>query len=100
MKSRKESQPREASAGCIFKNPEGDHAGRLIDVCGLKGHSRGGAMVSTIHANFIVNTGAATAADVLGLINEVRASVKAETGVLLEPEAVLLGNEWKEVLAG
>jgi UDP-N-acetylmuramate dehydrogenase len=80
----------EASAGCIFKNPLGGSAARLIDELGLKGLRRGGAEVSTIHANFIVNAdGRATAGDVLGLIEDVRARVAEARGVLLETEIVL-----------
>lgn len=97
--SRKESQPREPSAGCIFKNPEGDHAGRLIDVSGLKGRKRGGAMVSDVHANFIVNTGGAAAEDIIGLVREVRQEIRELHGVELEPEVLLLGKKWGQVLA-
>lgn len=96
--TRKASQPREPSAGCIFKNPEGDAAGRLIDAAGAKGLRVGDAEVSTIHANFIVNRGAATADDVLRLIREVRVRVAGSSGVLLEPEVLLVGAEWDDVL--
>lgn len=95
---RKSSQPREPSAGCIFKNPDGNHAGKLIDQLGLKGKTVGGAMVSPVHGNFIVNTGAATATDVLTLVREVRAAVLEKTGIALEPEALLLGKKWEEML--
>lgn len=95
---RKEGQPREPSAGCTFRNPAGDHAGRLIDSLGLKGLGVGGAEVSRLHANFIVNRDNARAADVIELIRRVRGVVKAESGVELEPEIVLLGRTWKEVL--
>lgn len=95
---RKESQPRHPSAGCTFKNPPGDHAGRLVDALGLKGLRVGGAEVSEVHANFIVNRGGATAAEVIELVRRVRGVVKAESGVELEPEIVLLGRDWKEVL--
>lgn len=98
-RKRKASQPREPSAGCIFKNPPGDHAGRLIDELGLKGHRQGGAEVSPVHGNFIVNRGGATCADVLALIRDIRTKVKAERGIELEPEALLVGREWKEVLS-
>ncbi|KXU35476.1 hypothetical protein AXK11_06225 [Cephaloticoccus primus] len=97
-KKRVESQPREPSAGCIFKNPEGDSAGRLIDAAGLKGLRVGGAEVSTVHANFIVNKAHATAAEVLELVRQVRARVQAVHGVLLEPEARLFGKDWAAVL--
>jgi UDP-N-acetylmuramate dehydrogenase len=78
------------SAGCMFKNPDGPtgtrSAGRLIDEAGLKGHTVGGAQVSTVHANFLLNTGTATAADVLGLVEVVREVVRARHGVTLEME--------------
>ena len=99
MQKRKKSQPREASAGCIFKNPDGDRAGRLIDSCGLKGYRIGDAQVSETHANFIVNLGAASSEDVLNLVSHVRERVREETGILLEPEAILVGETWEEVLA-
>jgi UDP-N-acetylmuramate dehydrogenase len=76
----------ERSSGCMFKNPPGDYAGRLIDRAGLKGLRVGGACVSDLHANFMLNDGTATTADVLGLMSEVRARVLAQTGVALETE--------------
>ncbi len=97
-RKRHESQPREPSAGCIFKNPPGNSAGRLIDESGLKRARIGGAEVSPVHANFIVNVGDATAADVVALVRLVRARVKAATGVDLEPEVLLYGKNWKDVL--
>lgn len=75
-----------ASAGCVFKNPPDVSAGKLIDECGLKGEQVGGAQVSTQHANFIINTGNATAKDVLNLIDKVRSIVKKRTGISLELE--------------
>lgn len=96
---RKASQPRDPSAGCIFKNPPGDHAGRLIDSLGLKGTAVGDAVVSPIHANFIVNQGDASCADIIELVRHIRAEVRLRTGHILEPEALLLGLSWKEVLA-
>jgi UDP-N-acetylenolpyruvoylglucosamine reductase len=95
---RRESQPREPSAGCMFKNPEGDSAGRLIDTAGLKGLRVGDAEVSSVHANFIVNRGKATASDVIRLVREVRERVRARHGVELEPEVILFGADWREVL--
>jgi UDP-N-acetylmuramate dehydrogenase len=75
------------SAGCMFKNPaDGPAAGKLVDELGLKGHSRGGAMVSTRHGNFIVNAGDARAVDVLDLVDEIRTTVERETGLVLELE--------------
>ncbi len=97
-KKRHESQPREPSAGCIFKNPAGTSAGRLIDECGLKGWRVGDAEVSPVHANFIVNRGAATAGDVIELVRRIRAAVGERRGVELEPEAILYGSQWKDVL--
>jgi UDP-N-acetylmuramate dehydrogenase len=79
-----------ASAGSFFKNPPGDSAGRLIEDAGLKGLCRGNAMVSTKHANFIVNTGQATADDIVELMREVQEKVYIHSGVLLEPEVQLL----------
>jgi UDP-N-acetylmuramate dehydrogenase len=81
------------NAGSVFRNPQGDHAARLIEACGLKGYARGGARVSEKHANFIVNPdGAATAADIEALIGHVRATVLAQTGVDLEPEVRFVGD--------
>jgi UDP-N-acetylenolpyruvoylglucosamine reductase len=97
---RHRSQPREPSAGCIFKNPPGDSAGRLIDQAGLKGTRVGDAEVSPTHANFIVNVGRATSADVVALIRRVRARVAETSGVVLEPEVQLFGGSWGEVLGG
>ncbi|HKK18748.1 MAG TPA: UDP-N-acetylmuramate dehydrogenase [Opitutales bacterium] len=96
--TRKESQPRGPSAGCIFKNPEGGYAGKLIDEHGLKGMRVGAAEVSAVHGNFIVNRGGATASDVLELIRRIRAKVKAESGFELEPEVLLVGRDWSDVL--
>lgn len=97
-RKRHESQPREPSAGCIFKNPPGDSAGRLIDQSGLKGERVGDAEVSPVHANFIVNRGEATAGDVLELVRRVRLRVRQATGVDLQPEVLLYGKKWEEVL--
>ena len=95
---RKESQPREPSAGCIFKNPEGDSAGRLIEDLGLKGTVIGGAEISRIHGNFIINRGGATSNDVIELIKLVRREAKDKRSVELEPEALLYGNSWGRFL--
>lgn len=97
-RKRQETQPREPSAGCVFKNPTGNSAGRLIDESGLKGERVGDAEVSPVHANFIINRGHATGADVLELVRRVRARVRAVKGVELEPEVLLYGREWKDVL--
>jgi UDP-N-acetylmuramate dehydrogenase len=81
------------NAGSVFRNPGGDHAARLIESCGLKGHRIGGARVSEKHANFIVNAeGAASAADVEALIVHVRAVVRRQTGIDLEPEVRIIGE--------
>jgi UDP-N-acetylmuramate dehydrogenase len=91
---RKKNQPLGfANAGSIFKNPPGTFAGKLLEEAGVKGLARGGAQVSELHANFIVNRGAATAADVRWLMEEMRARVEARAGVRLEPEVKLVG-EW------
>lgn len=80
------------SAGCVFRNPPGDSAGRLIEASGLKGRRVGGASVSPIHANFIINDGGAMAADVLALIEIVQETVAREHGVRLEPELIVIGG--------
>ena len=81
------------NAGSVFRNPPHDHAARLIESCGLKGHAQGGARVSEKHANFIVNPGGgASAADIERLIAHVREVVAARTGVLLEPEVRIVGD--------
>ena len=87
IRRRKEKQPLEyPSAGSTFKRPEGHFAGALIEQCGLKGVSVGGAQVSEKHAGFVINKGGATCRDVLDLIETVQRKVLAETGVSLEPE--------------
>ncbi len=80
------------NAGSVFRNPQGDHAARLIEQCGLKGKQIGGAQVSEKHANFIVNVGAATAADIENLINEIQATVEQKTGVRLQCEVRIIGE--------
>ena len=79
--------------GSIFKNPPGDFAGRLIEACGLKGRRVGGAEVSPAHANWIVNAGGATAADLLALVEIVRAAVVERFGVSLELEVKVVGED-------
>ncbi len=81
----------EENAGCMFKNPPGDSAGKLIDSCGLKGHRIGGAEVSTVHGNFILNTGNATAKDVLNLVAYIQQQVREKTGISLQTEVKRLG---------
>jgi UDP-N-acetylmuramate dehydrogenase len=79
------------NAGSVFRNPPGDWAARLIESCGLKGFRIGGAMVSSTHANFIVNTGTATASDIEAVIDRVRKTVKERTGVDLVQEVRIIG---------
>lgn len=92
---RRGALPSEPNAGSVFKNPEGDFAGRLIEACGLKGERRGGALVSERHANVIVNTGSARASEVLALMRVMRDAVRARFGVTLMPEVELLGMRWE-----
>lgn len=80
------------NAGSVFRNPEGDFAARLIESCGLKGYSIGGAQVSEKHANFIINTGTATAADIECLITHVQQTVLQRTGVELQREVRIIGE--------
>lgn len=98
-RQRRISQPREASAGCIFRNPKDDSAGLLIDQAGLKGEREGAAVVSSMHANFIVNEGGASADEVISLIKRVRQRVKESKGKLLDPEVDVLGHNWNEFLS-
>jgi UDP-N-acetylmuramate dehydrogenase len=90
---RRASQPlNQKSAGCIFKNPPGASAGRMIDELGLKGHRRGDAMVSDRHANFFVNADHASSEDMLGLVEDVREQVRKAFGVELENEVIVWKN--------
>lgn len=90
---RKATQPLGVpSAGSVFTNPEGDSAGRLIEAAGLKGTQLGGARVSDMHANFIVNVGGATASDVVMLIRKIQMTVRDIHGIELTPEVRLLGE--------
>jgi UDP-N-acetylmuramate dehydrogenase len=93
MLERRSTQPLEISnAGSVFKNPQGDFAGRIIEEMGLKGLARGGAQISSRHANFILNTGGAKARDLIALIDEVRVRVLRERGVQLELEIQVVGE--------
>ena len=92
---RRGALPSEPNAGSVFKNPEGDYAGRLIEACGLKGEREGGALISPRHANVIVNTGGARADDVLVLMRRMRDAVRAKFGVTLLPEVEMLGVKWE-----
>ncbi len=89
---RKQTQPPGASMGCMFKNPVGDYAGRLIDQAGLKGACVGGARISPLHANFIINEGGATAEDVCQLMARAWHAVKDRFDIELEPEIELIGD--------
>jgi UDP-N-acetylmuramate dehydrogenase len=93
LRTRAESQPLgPPSSGCIFRNPDGDYAGRLIEASGTKGLRVGGAVVSDRHANYILNTGGATARDVLALIGRVQARVHDHAGADLATEIKMLGD--------
>lgn len=90
---RKRTQPlSQPNFGSVFTNPPGDHAGRLIELVGLKGHTLGRAQISTLHANWIVNLGGATARDVLGLITLMRTRVHEHSGVDMKPEVKRVGE--------
>lgn len=91
MARRKATQPQGHCCGSVFKNPEGQHAGRLIEACGLKGTRRGGAIISEKHANFFMNEGNATAADIMALIALAKQRVRAQFGIDLEEEVRLIG---------
>jgi UDP-N-acetylmuramate dehydrogenase len=88
---RRATQPAGATCGSVFRNPPGDYAGRLIEAAGLKGSRAGDAEISTVHANFIVNHGSASAAEVKALIDLARETVLARFGILLELEIQLVG---------
>ncbi len=93
LQKRAETQPtRQANAGSVFKNPEGDFAARLIEDCGLKGRCIGGAQVSEKHANFIINTGKATAQDIENLIRLVQEQVYNKHKIALETEVHIMGE--------
>ena len=90
---RRRTQPTEPSVGSVFKNPPGDFAGRLIDACGLKGYRIGGAMISPMHGNWVINTGSATAGDIMALIDLMRERVWETFEIELELEIEPVG-EW------
>ena len=97
FKHRKETQPAAASAGCIFKNPGAISAGRLIEELGFKNSAIGGARVSEVHANFIVNDGGATASEILSLISRIQDKARAERGIELETEVSIIGEDPDEI---
>lgn len=93
LEQRNQSQPMgTANCGSVFRNPPGNHAGRLIESCGLKGHQLGGAAVSTKHANFIINEQNAKSADIENLIAQVKNTVHDKTGIQLIPEVCIIGR--------
>jgi UDP-N-acetylmuramate--L-alanine ligase/UDP-N-acetylenolpyruvoylglucosamine reductase len=92
QEKRRTSQPAAKSAGCIFKNPDACPAGKLVDELGLKNSSVGKARVSEVHGNFIVNDGGATAAEMLELIEKIKATARAKRGVELETEVQIVGE--------
>ena len=94
MGKRRDKQPLEyPSAGSTFKRPEGYFAGALVEECGLKGFTVGGAQVSEKHAGFVINIGGATASDVLSVIEHCKKTVYESKGVMLEPEVEIIGQE-------
>lgn len=93
LAQRAASQPTgKPSGGSTFRNPPGDYAARLIEACGLKGYQMGGAQVSEKHANFILNTGTATAQDIEQLIEHLQAKVARQHGIQLQPEVHIVGQ--------
>jgi UDP-N-acetylmuramate dehydrogenase len=93
LKEKKSKQPLgRRSAGCVYKNPPGDFAGRMIEIAGCKGMRVGGIEVSAVHANFFVNTGEGTATDYMNLMVEVASRVRTHSGVVLEPEIRMVGR--------
>jgi UDP-N-acetylmuramate dehydrogenase len=93
LDARRLKQPlHQPNSGSVFVNPQGDHAGRLIEAAGLKGEKRGAAMISDRHANFIVNLGNARASEVVELIALARKTVREKFGVQLQPEVRLVGT--------
>ena len=93
IQRRQDTQPQGWCCGSVFKNPPGDHAGRLIEACGLKGTRRGGAVISEKHANFIMNEDNASFEDVLALIRLVKATVQERFGILLEEEVRIINAQ-------
>jgi len=93
LKQRVQEQPlSKPNSGSVFRNPDGEFAARLIENSGLKGLQRGAAIVSDKHANFIINTGGATAKNIEDLIFEIQSAVESRSGVKLEKEVHILGD--------
>jgi UDP-N-acetylmuramate dehydrogenase len=90
IQRRREKQPQGHCCGSVFKNPPGDHAGRLIESCGLKGTRRGGAVISPLHANFIMNENGASSEDILALIDLCKRAVLEKHGIRLEEEVIIV----------
>jgi len=94
LQRKKNTQPLgEPSAGCVFKNPEGDAAGRLIEAAGCKGMRTGDVEVSSVHANYFINKGRAKCADFIGLMEAVKERVREQSGIILEPEITIVGKK-------
>lgn len=93
IQRRKDTQPTGYSCGSVFKNPQGEHAGNLIEQCGLKGSRQGGAVISDLHANFILNDNDATSGDILTLIQKAKTAVQEKFGITLEEEVRMYGME-------
>jgi UDP-N-acetylmuramate dehydrogenase len=94
LRERRKTQPHsKRTAGCVFKNPEGVSAAKLIEQAGLKGLRIGGAEVSTLHANFIINIGEAKAQDILNLMRKIKDIVMQRFGIALFPEIQIVGEE-------
>jgi UDP-N-acetylmuramate dehydrogenase len=91
IQRRKENQPQGRCCGSVFKNPENEHAGRLIEACGLKGTRQGDAVISSLHANFVMNEGKARCSDILALIALAKESVRERFGIELEEEVRVIG---------
>ena len=93
LRRKNDTQPLgEPSAGCVFKNPPGDAAGRLIDAAGCKGMRTGGVEVSAVHANYFINKGTGTCRDFLELMEKVKTRVHQHSGIMLEPEIQIVGR--------
>ncbi|MDE2839123.1 MAG: UDP-N-acetylenolpyruvoylglucosamine reductase, partial [Chloroflexota bacterium] len=95
LETRQRTQPTAPSSGSVFRNPAGRSAWKLIDEAGMRGKERGGAHVSALHTNFIINGGSATANDVLALIREIEEAVRSRLHISLQREIELFG-EWEE----